>query len=132
MDITLVTQQEADEAGMNEDRVLIEQTPDHYAEFAEFITEEMDRADGSLFFRGASGLVYRVGKVKGGESDPVQGIEICVRVPEDADAPSTENVSSDLWDFVEWIVQSVGSPWEVGVLRKVGAIYKIPGAPARA
>ena len=32
---------------------------------------------------------------------------------------------TDLWAIMEWLVEGVGEPWTVEMLRKTGAIYRI-------
>lgn len=130
--IEWVTREEADYIGTREAQVLIEQSPDHYPEFARFLRGKLESAGGSLFFRGISGMVYRVGAVAerpGG----LRGVEICVRLAgRGAQRVPGEVIDRDLWAFLEWLIQGVGGEWTLEALRKVGAIYRVPGAPERA
>jgi len=131
MEIEWITHEEADRAGTQEEQVLIEQTPDHYPEFNAFLQRELEHAGGSLFFRGISGMVYRVGTVKE-NPEGLRGIEICLRsAARGAQIISGDIVDRDLWTFLEWVVQEVGMEWALEALRKTGAIYRIPGAPER-
>lgn len=132
MAIEWITCEEADRLGTEEEQVLIEQCPDHYPEFGAFLQRELERAGGSLFFRGISGMVYGVGPVEEKQPAGLKGIEICLRsagggretIPGDI-------IDRDLWAFLEWLVGEVGGEWTLEALRKVGAIYRIPGAPER-
>ena len=132
MEIEWIPHKEADQAGTQEEQVLIEQIPDHYQEFNALLQGELEHAGGSLFFRGISGMVYRVGMV---EENPegLRGIEICLRsAGRGRQVISGDIVDRDLWPFLEWLVQKVGMEWTLEALRKTGAIYRIPGAPERA
>lgn len=133
MAVEWLSRAEADRAGTREETVLLEQTPDHYPEFGTFIRGRLEETGGNLYFRGPSGLVYRVGQI---EDNPegLRGIEICVRVEEESQtvAPEADLVDLDLWAFLEWLVPEVGQPWSLDGLRRTGAIYRIPGAPDRA
>jgi hypothetical protein len=132
MAIEWITRKDADRSGTREAQVLIEQSPDHYLEFNAFVQRELDRSGGSLFFRGVSGMVYRVGAVAE-EPGGSRGVEICVRLPgRGAQRVPGDLVDRDLWAFLEWLIQGVGGEWTLEALRKVGAIYRVPGAPQRA
>jgi len=131
MEIEWITHEEADRAGTQEKQVLIEQTPDHYPEFNAFLKRELEHAGGNLFFRGISGMVYRVGAVKE-NTEGLRGIEICLRSTDREDQMiSGDIVDRDLWTFLEWLVGKVGMEWTLEALDKTGAIYRIPGAPQR-
>jgi hypothetical protein len=131
MEIEWITHEEADRAGTQDEQVLIEQTPDHYPEFNAFLQRELEHAGGNLFFRGISGMVYRVGTVKE-KTEGFRGIEICLRSTGREDQMiSGDIVDRDLWGFLEWLVGKVGMEWTLEALRKTGAIYRIPGAPQR-
>jgi hypothetical protein len=132
MTITWITAAEAASAGRKEERVLIEQTPDFCLVFNTFLTREMERAGGDLFFRGPSGMVYRLARVTDDLSS-VQGMAIHLRMAAESGGPrDQERVERDIWAFLEWLVDGVGGEWSVAALRKTGAIYKAPGAPERA
>ena len=127
-----ITSEEARAAGSEEKQVLLEQTPDHYAEFGDYVRKELTRGGGALFFQGASGSVFRVGPVQAQGPGNPGGIEVCVRFSEGKEPPADETIDADLWHFMEWIVEGAGGEWTLGSLRKTGAIYRIPGAPTRA
>jgi hypothetical protein len=132
MAIEWVTREEAVRAGTREEQVLIEQSPDHYPEFNAFVQRELERGGGSLFFRGVSGMVYRVGAVAE-KPGGLRGVEICVRLGgRGAQRISGDLIDRDLWAFLEWLVEEVDGEWTLEALRKVGAIYRVPGTPERA
>jgi hypothetical protein len=129
--IEWITREEADCVGTEEERVLIEQSLGHYPEFNAFLRRELERAEGGLFFRGASGMVYRVGPVAE-EPGGLSGIEICLRSAGGGGRTiSGDGIDRDIWAFLEWVIQNVGGEWTLEALQKVGAIYRIPGAPER-
>jgi hypothetical protein len=131
MAVEWITREEADWVGSQEERVLIEQSPGHYPEFNAFLRRELERAEGGLFFRGASGMVYRVGAVVEKRAG-LAGIGIYCRSAGGEGHPiSADSIDRDIWAFLEWVIQSVGGEWTLEALRKVGAIYRIPGAPER-
>ena len=131
MEIEWISHEEAEQAGTQEEQVLIEQTPDHYPEFNALLQHELEHAGGNLFFRGTSGMAYRVGTVKE-NPEGLRGIEICLRsADKGGQIISGDVVDRDLWMFLEWLVQKVGMEWTLKVLHKTGAIYRIPGAPER-
>lgn len=132
MAIEWVTREEAERVGTREEQVLIEQSPDHYPEFGRFLHGKLESAGGSLFFRGVSGMVYRVGAVAE-RPNGLGGVEICVRLGGGgAQGVSGETIDGDLWAFLEWLIGEVDGEWSREALRKVGAIYRVPGAPERA
>ena len=129
--IEWITHEEADRIGTREEQVLIEQSPEHYPEFNAFIQRELERGGGSLFFRGVSGMVYRVGAVAE-KPGGLCGVEICVRLAgRGVQAIHGEVIDRDLWAFLEWLIGKVGGEWTLEALRRVGAIYRVPGAPER-
>ena len=132
MTIKWITAEEATAAGTKEERVLLEQTPDFYPDFSTFLTKKMEKAGGDLFFRGPSGMVYRLASVTGDPSG-IQGMAIHLRRAAETGVPRDQKgVDRDIWAFLEWLVDGVGEEWSVAVLRKTGAIYKVPGVPERA
>jgi hypothetical protein len=131
MGIAWITKEEAENLGDKEERVLLEQTPGHYPEFDAFLSGELERGGGALFFRGDSGTAYRVGWADKGPTE-LGGVEICVRVFEGKPVVAPETIDLDLWPFFEWLVAGVGGEWTLDALRKTGAIYRVPGAPERA
>jgi haloalkane dehalogenase len=102
---------EADSLGTAEERVLMEQKPAHYPEFAAFL----DKAGKELFFLAPSGSVYRVGPAGA-------GTEICVRLPK----PSEADVDEDLFEFLRWLVDGVGGEWSVAQLLQTKKLSEMP------
>lgn len=129
MALQWITREEADEQGGTEDQILLEQSPDHYPEFGEFLKRELERGGGDLFFRGRSGNVYRVGRVSPTDRGDLSGIEICARAAHSARTLSGEEIDLDLFPFFEWLIQGVGGEWTLKALHTTAAIYKIPGGP---
>ncbi|MBI3736946.1 hypothetical protein HY256_10590 [Candidatus Sumerlaeota bacterium] len=135
MAIEWVTREDADQTGTYEEQVLLEQTPDHYPEFAQFLDDAFANAGGALFFRGDSGMVYRVGYLKPGESRGLRGLAIYTRLIHGNQTVTADLVDNDLWPFLEWLmagVAKINPEWSLDALRTTGAIYKVPGAPERA
>jgi hypothetical protein len=129
--IKWITAEEASAAGTKEERVLLEQSPDFYPAFNTFLMKEMERAGGDRFFRGPSGMVYRLTRLTDGPSG-IHGVAIMwLSAPETTVPRDQEEVDRDIWAFLEWLVDGVGGEWSVAALRKTGAIYKAPGAPLR-
>ncbi len=130
MTIKWITAEEATASGTKEERVLLEQTPDFYPAFNAFLMKEIERAGRDLFFRGPSGMVYRLTKLAENPGS-VQGIAINMRrTDETGVSQDQEQVDRDIWAFLEWLVDGVGGEWSIAALRKTGAIYKAPGVPA--
>jgi hypothetical protein len=90
----------------------------------------MGKAGGDLFFRGPSGMVYRLERVLD-DTGGIQGMAIHLLRGEETGAPEQKDVDLDIWAFLEWLVAGVGGEWRIAALRETGAIYKAPGAPAR-
>ena len=77
-------------------------------------------------------MVYRVGAVAE-KPGGLCGVEICVRLAgRGVQAVHGEVIDRDLWSFLEWLIGKVGGEWTLEALRRVGAIYRVPGAPERA
>jgi hypothetical protein len=131
MALEWINRDEADALGAIEEQVLLEQTPDYYPEFGAFMKRELEGAGGDLFFRGNSGIVYRVGRLSSSDRNELQGIEICARMAGGGQTLAGEDVDTDLWPFFEWLIEGVGGEWSVEALRTTGSIYKIPGAPEK-
>ncbi len=130
MSIEWISREEADQTGTHEERVLLEQTPDHYPEFAKVLDETLDQAAGMLFFRGASGMVYRVGYDRGDAPDGLRGLAIYTRLLHGNQTVTSDVVDADLWPFLEWLVGEVSKinpEWSIEALRDTAAIYKVPG-----
>lgn len=129
MVVDWVSGDEAGKAGDHEEPVLFEQSPDHYPEFGRFIRAEMDRAGGTLYFRGKSGTVYSVAQVPARGMTRPGGVQIAMRTTAQGATLAQDKVDVDLWPFFEWLVTGAGGEWTRDALRKTGSIYKVPGAP---
>jgi hypothetical protein len=131
MTIQWLSREDAENAGAMEERVLLEQTPNHYPEFEVFLENEFQKRGGELFFRGRSGIVYRVGWLSEANPEGLKGIEIRARFGGGNESPVSENIDLDLWPFLEWLIEGVGGEWTLSALRTTGSIYKAPGAAKR-
>lgn len=129
MVVDWISADEAAGAGDREEQVLFEQSPDHYPEFGRFIRSEMERAGGSLFFRGQSGTVYCVTQIAARGVVRIGGIQITMRTTLQGATMTQDKVDVDLWPFFEWLVTGAGGEWTRDALRKTGSIYRVPGAP---
>jgi hypothetical protein len=131
MTIQLITAEEAKASGAREERVLLEQTPHFSSAFNTFLMKEMDKAGGDCFFRGPSGMGYRLVRLTD-EGSGVQGIAIhLLRTAESGTPRDQAEVNLDIWAFLEWLIDGIGGEWNIAALRKTGAIYKAPGVPVR-
>src|SRR5262245_59796162 len=115
-----ISRQQAELAGSCEKCVLLEQTPGHYAEFQDFLTKEFESASGDLYFAGSSGLVYRVGRTLR------SGVEICVRFETGSEPPTEQEVDTDLWEFLRWLVEQVGGEWSVTAPLQTRKLSEMP------
>jgi hypothetical protein len=61
---------------------------------------------------------------RGGEPFP-NGLEVYALV-DALEAPSEEDVDSDLWAFLRWMIQGVGGGWKVEDLDATGPLYQLP------
>lgn len=129
MVVKWISADEAAEAGDRQEQVLFEQSPDHYPEFGRFLRAEIERAGGALFFRGASGAVYRVAFLQPRGALRPGGLEIAMRTTLRGATVTQDKVDLDLWPFLEWLVTGAGGEWNRDALRKTGSIYNVPGAP---
>lgn len=131
MTIKWITAEEAKASGAKEERVLLEQTPHFSAAFNTFLMKEMDKTGGDCFFRGPSGLGYKLVRLTGDSGD-VEGIAIHLLSTAGTDTTGDQvEVDLDIWAFLEWLIDGVGGEWNVAALRKTGAIYKCPGSAER-
>ena len=131
MSVEWITKGEAEETDTKEEQVLLEQSVGHYQEFQDFITKELRKNEGRLYFRGKSGSVYAVGLIQQGDPDGLQGMEVCIRTSEGTQKPVSDVIDLDLWAFFEWLIQGVGGEWTLEALQTTGSIYKVPGPPER-
>jgi hypothetical protein len=109
--------------------VLAEDRVGHYPEFREFFTRRFSLDTGGLagpsYVRAPSGMMYSLVFVgRSGEPFP-DGLEIYALA--DALEPlSEEDVDSDLWAFLRWMIQGIGGEWKVEDLDATGRLYQLP------
>jgi hypothetical protein len=99
----------------------------HYPEFREFFHQTFDLDIDPL---GKTGLVSVEGRFyefifisRSGEPFP-SGVEIAALI-QGLEPMDSVQADTDLWAIMEWLVEGVGEPWTVEMLRKTGAIYRI-------
>jgi hypothetical protein len=96
--------------------VLAEDRVGHYPEFREFFIRRFSLDTNSLsksgYIRGPSGTIYSLVVIgRSGEPFP-DGLEVYALV--DALEPlSDEDVDTDLWAFLRWMIQGIGGEWKV-------------------
>jgi hypothetical protein len=101
----------------------------HYPEFREFFVRlfslDGDGLSKSGYIRGLSGMIYSLVFVgRSGEPFP-DGLEVYALV--DALEPlSEEDVDTDLWAILTWMIQGVGGEWKVEDLDATGRLYQLP------
>jgi hypothetical protein len=109
--------------------VLTEDRIGHYPEFREFFTRRFSLDTNGLsksgYIRGPSGMIYSLVFVgRSGEPFP-DGLEVYALV--DALEPlSEEDVDTDLWAFLRWMIQGLGGEWKVEDLDATGRLYQLP------
>ena len=109
--------------------VLVEDRVGHYLEFREFFIRRFSLDINSLsrsgYIRAPSGLIYSLVFVgRSGEPFP-DGLEVYALV--DALEPlSEEDVDTDLWAFLRWMIQGIGGEWKVEDLDETGRLYQLP------
>jgi hypothetical protein len=99
----------------------------HYPEFREFLHQTFDLDIDPL---GKTGFVSVEGRFyeliflgRSGEPFP-SGVEIAALI-QGLEPMDSVQADTDLWTIMEWLVEGVGEPWTVEMLRKTGAIYRI-------
>ncbi|WP_426435487.1 hypothetical protein [Bradyrhizobium genosp. P] len=109
--------------------VLAEDRVGHCPEFREFFIRRFSLDTGGPsrpgYVRAPSGMIYLLVFVgRSGELFP-DGIEIYALA--DALEPlSDEDVDTDLWAFLNWMIQGVGGEWKVEDLDATGRLYQLP------
>jgi hypothetical protein len=109
--------------------VLAEDRVGHYPEFREFFIRRFSLDTNGLsksgYIRGPSGTIYSLVFVgRSGEPFP-DGLEVYALV--DALEPlSEEDVDTDLWAFLRWMIQGLGGEWKVEDLDATGRLYQLP------
>jgi hypothetical protein len=115
--------------GKREALVLAEDRLGHYPEFREFFIRHFALETGGLsrpgYVRAPSGMSYALVFVgRSGEPFP-EGIEIYALA--DALEPlSDEDVDTDLWAFLSWMIDGIGGEWTVEDLDATGRLYQLP------
>jgi len=115
--------------GKREALVLAEDRLGHYPEFREFFIRHFALETGGLsrpgYVRAPSGMSYALVFVgRSGEPFP-EGIEIYALA--DALEPlSDEDVDTDLWAFLSWMIDGIGGEWTVEDLDVTGRLYQLP------
>jgi hypothetical protein len=101
----------------------------HYPEFRKFfvrrVSLETDSSSSPGYVRAPSGMAYSLVFVgRSGEQFP-DGIEIYALA--DALEPvSEEDVDTDLWALLRWMIDGVGGEWKVEDLDATGRLYQLP------
>src|SRR5260370_26024905 len=109
--------------------VLAEDRVGHYPEFREFFVRRFSLDPNGLsksgYIRCPSGMIYSLVFVgHSGEPFP-DGLEVYALV--DALEPvSEENVDTDLWAFLRWMIQGIGGEWKVEDLDSTSRLYQLP------
>jgi hypothetical protein len=109
--------------------VLTEDRIGHYPEFRDFFVKRFSLDTDLLsrfgFIRGPSGAIYSLVFVGRSEEPFPDGIEIYALV--DALEPlSEEDVDTDLWAFLKWVIHGLGGDWKVEDLDATGRLYQLP------
>jgi hypothetical protein len=109
--------------------VLTEDRIGHYPEFRDFFVRRFSLdTDGlfrSGFIRGPSGTIYSLVFVGRSEEPFPDGVEIYALV-DALDPLSEEDVDTDLWEFLRWVIHGVGGDWKVEDLDATGRLYQLP------
>ena len=109
--------------------VLAEDRLGHYPGFREFFIRRFALATGGLsqpgYVRAPSGMTYALVFVgRSGEPFP-DGIVIYALA--DALEPlSEEDVDTDLWALLRWMIDGIGGEWRVEDLDATGRLYQLP------
>ena len=109
--------------------VLTEDRLGHYPEFRQFFIRRFSLETRGLsppgYVRAPSGMIYALVFVgRSGEPFP-DGIEIYALA--DALEPlGEEDVDTDLWAFLRWMIDGVGGEWKVEDLDATGRLYQLP------
>src|SRR5260370_26329391 len=109
--------------------VLAEDRVGHYPEFGEFFVRrfslETDGLSKPGYVRAPSGMIYSLVFVgRSGEPFP-DGLEVYALV--DALEPlAEEDVDTDLWAFLTWMIRGIGGEWKAEDLEATGRLYQLP------
>ena len=109
--------------------VLAEDRLGHYPEFRAFFIRRFALEAGGLsqpgYVRAPSGKTYALVFVgRSGEPFP-DGVEIYALA--DALEPlSEEDVDTDLWALLRWVIDGIGGEWRVEDLDATGRLYQLP------
>lgn len=109
--------------------VLTEDRIGHYPEFRDFFVTrfslDTDGLSRSGFIRGPSGTIYSLVFVGRSEEPFPDGVEIYAHVGA-LEPLSEEDVDTDLWAFLRWVIHGVGGDWKVEDLDATGRLYQLP------
>ena len=109
--------------------VLTEDRVGHYPEFREFFVRRFSLDTDGLskpgYVRAPSGMIYSLVFVgRSGEPFP-DGLEVYALI--DALEPLTEeDVDTDLWAVMTWMIQGIGGEWQAEDLDATGRLYQLP------
>ena len=109
--------------------VLTEDRIGHYAEFREFFIRRFSLDKKALatpgYVRAPSGMIYSLVFIgRSGEPFP-DGLEIYALV-DALESLDEEDVDTDLWALLRWMIQGVGGEWKVEDLDATGRLYRLP------
>jgi hypothetical protein len=109
--------------------VLTEDRIGHYPEFRDFFVKRFSLDTNGLscsgYIRGPSGTIYSLVFVGRSEEPFPDGVEIYALV-EALEPLSEEDVDTDLWAFLRWVIDGVGGDWKVEDLDATGRLYQLP------
>ena len=108
--------------------VLTEDRIGHYPEFRDFFIKRFSLDTKGLsrsgFIRGPSGAIYSLVFVGRSEEPFPDGVEIYALA--DALEPlSEEDVDTDLWALLRWMIDGIGGEWRVEDLDATGRLYQL-------
>jgi hypothetical protein len=126
-DVEVIEQPSLD--GKRRALVVTEDRVGHYPEFREFFVRRFSLDTDGLskpgYIRAPSGMIYSLVFVgRSGEPFP-DGLEVYALI--DALEPLTEeDVDTDLWAVLTWMIQGIGGEWEVEDLDATGRLCQLP------
>jgi hypothetical protein len=126
-DVEVIEQPSLD--GKRRALVLTEDRVGHYPEFREFFIRRFSLDTIGLstpgYVRAPSGMIYLLVFVgRSGELFP-DGLEVYALV--DALEPlSEEDVDTDLWALLSWMIRGIGGEWKAEDLEATGRLYQLP------
>jgi len=120
-------------AGKRRALVLTEDRVGHYPEFRDFFVHRFTLDSAGLsrpgYVRAPSGMVYALVFIgRSGEPFP-DGIEVYA-LPAALEPLNEDDVDTDLWALLGWIIEGVGGEWRVEDLNTTGRLYQVSAAGA--